>query len=284
MARPMKQGLDYFPLDVNHDDKMKMIEAKYEVAGFGIVIKMWQIIYDNGYFIKWTERELLLYKNRINADINLINDVINECLKWDIFNKEMFDKYKILTSSGIQKRYVEAIKRRKEITIEESYWLIDVPDISGVAVFYSSLEVNADINSINDDISTQSKVKESKVKKTISKKHQDVECLLLGSVGNVKLTQEQYDKLKKEYPNDVEDIIEFLSLHIAEKGDKSTAQTHIYTIRKWVVDAVKDRKLKGWQGYNKQRGYKQPELPMPIGDKNGSKTMKPQSVTYQSRE
>ena len=284
MARPMKQGLDYFPLDVNHDDKMKMIEAKYEVAGFGIVIKMWQIIYDNGYFIKWTERELLLYKNRINADINLINDVINECLKWDIFNKEMFDKYKILTSSGIQKRYVEAIKRRKEITIEESYWLIDVPDISGVAVFYSSLEVNVDINSINDDISTQSKVKESKVKKTISKKHQDVECLLLGSVGNVKLTQEQYDKLKKEYPNDVEDIIEFLSLHIAEKGDKSTAQTHIYTIRKWVVDAVKDRKLKGWQGYNKQRGYKQPELPMPIGDKNGSKTMKPQSVTYQSRE
>ena len=279
MARPMKQGLDYFPLDVNHDDKMKMIEAKYEVAGFGIVIKMWQIIYDNGYFIKWTERELLLYKNRINADINLINDVINECLKWDIFNKEMFDKYKILTSSGIQKRYVEAIKRRKEITIEESYWLIDVPDISGVAVFYSSLEVNVDINSINDDISTQ-----SKVKKTISKKHQDVECLLLGSVGNVKLTQEQYDKLKKEYPNDVEDIIEFLSLHIAEKGDKSTAQTHIYTIRKWVVDAVKDRKLKGWQGYNKQRGYKQPELPMPIGDKNGSKTMKPQSVTYQSRE
>ena len=282
MARPMKQGLDYFPLDVNHDDKMKMIEAKYEVAGFGIVIKMWQIIYDNGYFIKWTERELLLYKNRINADINLINDVINECLKWDIFNKEMFDKYKILTSSGIQKRYVEAIKRRKEITIEESYWLIDVPDISGVAVFYSSMEVNADINSINDDISTQSKVKESKVKKTISKKHQDVECLLLGSVGNVKLTQEQYDKLKKEYPNDVEDIIEFLSLHIAEKGDKSTAQTHIYTIRKWVVDAVKDRKLKGWQGYNKQRGYKQPELPMPIGKSDNKQ--KPQSVTYQSRE
>jgi hypothetical protein len=196
----------------------------------------------------------------------------------------MFDIYKILTSSGIQKRYVEAIKRRKEITIEESYWLIDVPDISGVAVFYSSLEVNVDINSINDDISTQSKVKESKVKKTISKKHQDVECLLLGSVGNVKLTQEQYDKLKKEYPNDVEDIIEFLSLHIAEKGDKSTAQTHIYTIRKWVIDAVKDRKSKGWQGYNKQSGYKQTELPMPTGDKNGSKTMKPQSVTYQSRE
>ena len=38
-------------------------------------------------------------------------------------------------------------------------------------------------------------------------------------------------------------------MHIAEKGDKSTAQTHIFTIKKWVIDAVKEKKAKGWKGF-----------------------------------
>jgi hypothetical protein len=92
----------------------------------------------------------------------------------------------------------------------------------------------------------QSKVKRSRVKKV---KEVCVECLLLGSAKNVKLTQEEYDELRALYPSDVEDIVEFLSLQIAEKGDKSTAKTHIFTIKKWVVDAVRDRKSKGWKGY-----------------------------------
>ena len=47
---------------------------------------------------------------------------------------------------------------------------------------------------------------------------------------------------------------EFLSLHIAEKGDKATAQTHIFTIKKWVIDAVRARKEKGWKGYGQANG------------------------------
>ena len=126
MARPEKQGLDYFPLDVNLDDKVKLIEAKFGLVGFAVLVKLWQIIYENSYFVKWTERELLLYKNRINADINLINDVINESIRWGLFNEELYKKYQILTSSGIQKRYLEATKRRKNVVVEKSYTMIDL--------------------------------------------------------------------------------------------------------------------------------------------------------------
>lgn len=173
MARPMKQGLDYFPVDVAIDDKVKMVEAKYGVAGFGIIIKTWQIIYENSYFIKWTERELLLYKNRINADINLINDVINECIKWGVFDQELKDKYDILTSRGLQRRYAEAIKRRKEITIEKAYWIIESPDESlGLRVNYSSYEIDVDNNKDNVD---KKYTKKSKVNIKKSKALNEIE-------------------------------------------------------------------------------------------------------------
>ena len=173
MARPFKQGLDYFPLDVSIDDKVKMIDAKFGVVGFGILIKLWQIIYDNSYFTKWTEREVLLYKNRINADINLINDVINECVKWELFNPTTYKKHGVLTSRGIQKRYLEAIKRRHKIVIYLDYWEIDIPEnTDALEVTIVQKEVNPNNNHVNDDnnpidsyISTQSKVKESKKKK-----------------------------------------------------------------------------------------------------------------------
>jgi hypothetical protein len=156
VARPQKAGLDYFPLDVDMDDKIKLIDAKFGVAGFGVLIKLWQIIYENGYYITWTEKELLLYKNRINADINLINDVINECLRWGIFNNDLYEKYSILTSNGIQKRYLEATKRRGELTLVAEYFQASIPKNCRVVFVY--------INPQNVSNNPQSKVKKSKEK------------------------------------------------------------------------------------------------------------------------
>jgi hypothetical protein len=57
MARPKKQGLEYFPLDVTMDDKVQLIEAKHGIIGFGILIKMYQKIYSEGYYYSWEEEQ-----------------------------------------------------------------------------------------------------------------------------------------------------------------------------------------------------------------------------------
>jgi hypothetical protein len=154
MARPVKQGLDYFPMDVELDDKFELIEAKYGITGFGVLIKLYQRIYKEGYYIKLSEELLLIFSKRINVDINKVNDIINDCIKYNIFNKEMFDKFNILTSTGIQKRFISAVERRKDVEMIKQYIIVDINLI------------NDNINLINTDISTQSKVKESKVKKS----------------------------------------------------------------------------------------------------------------------
>ena len=56
MARPLKEGLDYFSLDCYMDSKMKLIQAEYGLKGFAIVVKLWQMIYpEQGSYSEWND-------------------------------------------------------------------------------------------------------------------------------------------------------------------------------------------------------------------------------------
>ncbi|KEI15790.1 DUF4373 domain-containing protein [Clostridium haemolyticum] len=163
MARPQKSGLDYFPLDVDmdQDDKIALIEAQHGITGFAIVIKLLMKIYKNSYFYEWTEKEQLLFSKRVNVDINEVNVVINDCVKWGLFNGDLLENHKILTSKGIQRRYLEAVARRQKVKMSEEYLLLDNETVNA----YKNLVI-VNINGVNADINPQSKVKKSKVKKS----------------------------------------------------------------------------------------------------------------------
>jgi len=136
------------------DDKVELIEAKHGITGFGVLVKLYQKIYKEGYFINVTEETLLILSKRINVDINKVNEVIKDCLKYDIFSDKLYKSFKILTSAGIQKRYLQAVDRRKDIELIKKYIIVDINGL------------NVNINWINDGNSTQSKVKESIVKES----------------------------------------------------------------------------------------------------------------------
>ena len=156
MGRPTKTGLDYFPLDVDIDDSIELIEAEYGIAGFGIVIKLWQKIYKNGYYIEWNDDMELLFARRINTEITLIKSVINSCFLRNIFNKHVFETYGVLTSHGIQKRYITACltSKRKSISMNSSICLLN-PELTRFITEFTEFP---------HEESAQSKVKESKVK------------------------------------------------------------------------------------------------------------------------
>jgi hypothetical protein len=163
MARPSKQGVDYFPLDVHLDDKFKFIEIKYKLEGFAILIKLMQKIYSCGYWYRWTDDEALLFSDELRTDFDLVQKVVSECLERDVFNKDMYEEYDILTSKGIQKRYKEIVRRRKDVEVTEEYLLID--DMMTTSRQHN--DDNEPSESEHDDgKSTQSKVKESKQKES----------------------------------------------------------------------------------------------------------------------
>lgn len=186
MARTPMQGLEYFPLLTNLDDKFKMIEALHGIAGFGVAIKLFQKIYANNYHILADERFIIVFSNDINVDINSINVIINDSVKWGLFDKGIFDEFNVLTSRGIQKQYFSITHRRKTVEVIEDLLLISTPKDKNIRTVDNIYKINADINSINDDRSTQ-REREREIKGKEKKKNKEI-------------YKEKFDLFWKAYP------------------------------------------------------------------------------------
>ena len=176
MARPQKLGLDYFSLDISLDDKVELMEAKCGIEGFAILIKLWQKIYANGYYIDWKEDNAILFSRKINVEVTLVNSVIEECFNREIFDYNLYDNYKILTSSGIQKRYLTTYKqlKRSYIPMNKNYLLINSELTSVITELTSVIpELTHDDDKVNPEIIQQKKGKETKGEETKGEKPEE---------------------------------------------------------------------------------------------------------------
>ena len=160
----MKSGIDYFPLDVSLDDKIELIEAEFGLTGFAVIVKLFQKIYGGqGYYCEWTNEVALLFAKRIGLGGSVVSEIVSASVKRGIFSESIFQKYSVLTSAGIQKRYLEAVSRRKKIPVKKEYLLLKCAQLPENVDISSE---NVCTNQKNDDTFKQSKVKESKVKES----------------------------------------------------------------------------------------------------------------------
>ena len=150
-----KSGIDYFPLDVTLNAKFELIEAEFGLTGFGVVVHLLQEIYGMaGYYIEWTEEVALLFARKLGLGGSVVSEIIEASVRRGMFDKEKYDKYRVLTSRGIQKRYFEAVSRRKVLEVDESILLVNVTQIC------KNVDIkrkNVNISSKNANISKQSK-------------------------------------------------------------------------------------------------------------------------------
>jgi hypothetical protein len=165
MGRPLKKGLHYFNVDCFQEANLSFIEAKHGLIGFAIVVKLWQKIYAfEGYFYVWNEQNICLFAREFNVQINLINEVVETCFKEDIFDRQLFTEFTILTGRGIQKRYIKICieAKRRGFEVDSKYLISNVT--------YCKKELLEVITTPDQQLlggfSTQSKVKESKVKES----------------------------------------------------------------------------------------------------------------------
>ncbi len=157
-GRPTKQGIDYFSIDVGFftDVKVRKISRACGASSTSILICLLCNIYkDNGYYILWDEDLPFVIADIVGVSEGAVKEVLLKALQVDFFSKDMYDKYNILTSNGIQKRFFLATYQRKETSIIRDY-LIDC----------TNNLINCTNNSINHADNEQSKVnrKNSKTK------------------------------------------------------------------------------------------------------------------------
>lgn len=168
-GRQNKVGLDYFELDCHMDEKVRLVQAEYGLKGFAVFVKLLQEIYGGyGYYCEWTQDRELLFasENGLNGGSQqLLGDIVEACIRRNIFSERLFKEYGILTSSGVQKQYLKATVKREVVELKKEYLLISVP-INRKNVVINS--ISSGTNDISDTGNAQSRVEKSKVYPPIS--------------------------------------------------------------------------------------------------------------------
>lgn len=279
MARPQRMGLDYFPLDVDffEDDRIALIDYEHGAVGVMVYLRLLCVIYrTSGYYCRFDETMAALTARRIGNGCKAedVVEIIAGCLKYGLFDNDVFVATGMLTSAAIQRRYAAAIQERakkaaakgKPIYVEGEYWLLDEVDTalcmlnvdtSGVipgktmqrGELFQEKPSNVDDNSRNN---SQSKGKEIKVKKIKEEERgkksngSDVipgitpealppPPLTLGQLDLVKVKTEVYKELCEQYGAVVvDDKITHMENWMRQKGWKKRDCTEM--LRSWLAE------------------------------------------------
>ena len=171
MARPNKQGLDYFPLDVNllTNLKVRRLISAQGINSIAVIIELLCRIYQGkGYYIERSNDLAFLISDALRSGISegAVEEIIKKAIELGFFDANMLDDFGILTSESIQKTFFEATKKRKGVQYDGRFLLISINA-------YNNL-VNVNINSINVSHNEQSKENKSKENKRKENKTKEV--------------------------------------------------------------------------------------------------------------
>ena len=193
MARPTAKGVEYFPLNVNfiNDLKVRKLLLSCGAEAIAVLIYLLSTIYkDEGYYVEIHEDEIDLIALDVNVTPEFVLEVINKACEVRLFDVNLYNNFNILTSKGIQERYLKITERRKNSVVITQFNLINVYNNS---VNVNNNSINVDNNLVNVYKSTQSKVKKRKEQKSTEK------SLSNDSVKNVYLTEtEKRDCMNKK--------------------------------------------------------------------------------------
>lgn len=159
MARPNKEGLDYFPFDIDlfQDIRIRKLIKYQSGKAITVYALLLCIIYKDGYYVRWDKELPFIISEQTGFEEAYVLEVINSCLKLGLFNEELYTSDGILTSKGIQERYkkiCDLCRRKSEIS--------EFSLISSEETGFSSEKMP-----INSAKSTQSKVKKRKENITV---------------------------------------------------------------------------------------------------------------------
>ena len=146
MARPQKEGLDYWPRDVDlsEDPKLSKPIQKYGYLAIGVYETVLDLIYkDKGYYIDYSDPDDVAFSVRkrldgkYQPDINLVKNIIELLIATDLFSRRLCQNEKILTSRRIQKTYYSATVDRIGNTINLKYWLLTLMEMAKLSKRHS---------------------------------------------------------------------------------------------------------------------------------------------------
>ena len=171
-------GLDFFNVDVNifSDAKIIKLMHRYGPLGFMSYFLVLTNVYMNGYYLEASTSDLsYILLNGIGGKYingkNKLQEIILYLAYIDLIDKDLLNQ-NIITSKGIQKRFLVATRSRKQQDLSK-YWLLDEPETPN--------EIVEEVKRDQQKKPKKQKIKDRKMKDIIEhapKKHYLTSCLI----------------------------------------------------------------------------------------------------------
>ena len=265
MPRPIKYGLDFFNLDVDfyQDIKVRKLVRSQGGKAIAVYVLLLGFTYKNGYYMRWDPELPFIISEITGFEEVYIQEAIKYCLSVGLFSKELFEKEGVLTSKEIQENYRE-VSARRAYSIKD-YSLISASKMGVIAtetpviatetpVIATETPVIATETPVIAAISTQSKVKESKEKEKLSNESTKKAPEGLSSPSPRKSVQKRFQKPTAEE----------IDAYCKERGNGIDARKFydFYESKGWVVgkSPMKDWKaaVRTWEQRDDFRMARQP--------------------------
>lgn len=169
MGRNVKQGFNYFSLDVDifSDIKIRKLIKNHSGRALSVYICVLAFIYRNGYYVLNDEDFGFIVSEQTGDKVEFIEAVLDYCVKVGLFSAEMFEQG-VYTSKGVQERYLAMCKASRRNIVFSEYTLISSEEMG----------INSEEIGINSE---KTPIKKSKVNISfLEKKKQKSECVDFG--------------------------------------------------------------------------------------------------------
>ncbi|MCL2651556.1 MAG: DUF4373 domain-containing protein [Candidatus Azobacteroides sp.] len=247
MARPNKIGLDYFPFDVDFFEDMKVRKLIKRQGGKAVAVYALLLcfIYKNGYYIGGDEELPFIISEKTGYDEVYIQEVIKSCMSLGLLDKTLYENYNIITSKGIQVRYMEVQKNSNRKVIISEYNLV-----SSEETRISSKEtiINSEETLITSEVSTQKEMKQKKLESS------DEDSLSGESPPDVPDTID-YKKFVDWFNSETKGVFGIIKYPIGEKRKASIRARVREKGKKLLFEAVKKACESDFLKGNNQRGF-----------------------------
>lgn len=105
------------------------------MAGFTIYFYLCQRAFGlHGYFLPWTCDDAASVARRIGGGVGskAVQDTVGLCLRIGLFDRMLYEGHGVLTSRGIQRSFVPALKKRRVRSVIADYWLLGADESVGL--------------------------------------------------------------------------------------------------------------------------------------------------------
>lgn len=132
MPRKAKTGLDHFPFDTDlfSDIKVRKLIKYQSAKAIAVYAYLLCIIYRDGYYMKWDNELPFIISECLGFDEAFVGEAIECMVRLGLFSENIYRDKQVLTSRGIQQRYLRELSKLRRNGSVSEYSLLDSPHLA----------------------------------------------------------------------------------------------------------------------------------------------------------